>query len=389
MLDMKTTFLLLVAGHLFTVILISAYWQSHKKDSTFNTFFIAKCLQAIAWFFLILRGGIPDIFTISLANTLLFLGASLECIAVLKLKQAFQQISKKIYIFLTVTVIIGFHLIILFYNKENIRVAFASFGTAVFVIIPAYKLILEKKASLLTKIMGYLYLFTIIFFIGRGIAATLQISMGLFTPGIIQSISFLTLYLVMILGNSGFVLLLKERVDKELVRIANIDDLTGILNRRSFISLVGEKINFCAKMKMPLTLLLFDVDYFKQINDTHGHVFGDYVLRDLSEKISHHIRVEDLFCRYGGDEFAILLPEMNKEESVKFAEKIRQIIDVLDNQELQIQYTLSIGLLTVFPNQGTKWDTLYASCDKALYIAKNKGRNQVIHKYYDPLITVS
>jgi len=382
-LDIKTILISLVIGHLFTVILISAYWKNFKKDSTFNTFFLSKCCQAMAWFFLTLRDGIPDLFTISLANSLLFLGCSLECIAVLKLLQAFHRITKRIYSLLTIFTIIGFHLTLLFYNVESIRIAYASFGTAIFVIYPAYQTLRRTTSSLLMKMMGLLYLLVAISFTGRGISSLLSNqTLGLFTPSIYQTLSFLTLFLVMIMGNTGFVLLLKESVDKELIRMASIDDLTGILNRRTFILHTKNCLFHCAREKKPVSLILLDVDHFKEINDTYGHDVGDRVLRHLTEKIHQHLHQEDLFGRYGGDEFAILLPGKNEVESAQIAEWIRQITDQERNQELPVQYTLSLGLLTVIPDQHTQWDSLYIACDKALYGAKNKGRNQVFQDKY-------
>ncbi len=379
LLDMKTIFITLVFGHLFTVLLISAYWKNYQKDSTFNTFFLAKCVQAVAWLFLALRGGIPDVLTISLANSLLFLGASLECIAVLKLQQAFPQKIKKFYIIITLFNIVGFHLVILFYNIESARIAFSSIGTALVVMTPTYHMIRKKTSSKLVKIMGFLYLLVCMSLTARGITALLSNQeMGLFTESVSQTISFLTLFLVMIMGNTGFVLLLKEKADQELVYLATIDELTGILNRRTFLSQSNQCLSVCAKKGLPISLLLFDVDHFKGINDTYGHAVGDRVLRDLSDKIAHYLRKEDLFGRYGGDEFAILLPEVNEKDSAKFAEMIRQLIDQATNQEIPVRYTLSLGLLTIIPDQNTEWDTLYILCDKALYEAKNKGRNQVV-----------
>lgn len=379
LLDMKTIFITLVFGHLFTVLLISAYWKNYQKDSTFNTFFLAKCVQAVAWLFLALRGGIPDVLTISLANSLLFLGASLECIAVLKLQQAFPQKIKKFYIIITLFNIVGFHLVILFYNIESARIAFSSIGTALVVMTPTYHMIRKKTSSKLVKIMGFLYLLVCMSLTARGITALLSNQeMGLFTESVSQTISFLTLFLVMIMGNTGFVLLLKEKADQELVYLATIDELTGILNRRTFLSQSNQCLSVCAKKGLPISLLLFDVDHFKGINDTYGHAVGDRVLRDLSDKIAHYLRKEDLFGRYGGDEFAILLPEINEKDSAKFAEMIRQLIDQATNQEIPVRYTLSLGLLTIIPDQNTEWDTLYILCDKALYEAKNKGRNRVV-----------
>lgn len=378
LLDMKTIFITLVVGHLFTVILISAYWRDHKKDSTLNVFFCAKCVQAVSWLFLTLRGGIPDIITISLANSFLFLGASLEVAALLMLLGAFHTTAKRFYIWLTAFNVAGFHLILLLHNVENIRIVYASISTAIVVVYPAYLFLLRRNISMLTKIMGALYLFVIISLVGRGLVALFSDEqMGLFTPGLYQTLSFLALFLVMFLGNTGFILLLKERADRELIIMASIDELTNTLNRRTFIDRAKNLLEDFAKTKNPVSMILFDIDHFKEINDTHGHDIGDRVLQHLSGQIKQQLGSANLFGRYGGDEFAIFLPGMDEVRSTQFAEAIQHSIDSFSMGNVQVPYTLSMGILTVIPDHRSQLDSLYIQCDKALYRAKEEGRNRV------------
>jgi diguanylate cyclase (GGDEF)-like protein len=380
---MKTIFITLVAGHIFTLILISAYWRNHKRDSTLNTFLIAKCCQASAWLLLTLRGGIPDIFSISAANTLLFLGSSFETVSILKLINKFDQAVKKFYIVWNILAIGGFHIILLLDNHENLRVFYASIGTAASIVLPVYHLIKEKNSTLLMKIMGFLYILVMLSLISRGIVSiTSSNTMGLFTPGLTQTISFLSLYLVMILGNTGFILILKERTDEELVHMAYYDELTQTLNRRTFVSRGKQRLHECSKENKLLTFVLFDVDHFKKFNDQYGHDAGDRILRDLSDRINRFIGSNHLFGRYGGDEFAMLLTGMDRKESVQYLERIREIIAESNIPTIQKQYTLSIGGVTLSPKADTLWEDLYISCDQALYKAKNNGRNCIFCDEY-------
>ncbi|WNF37206.1 GGDEF domain-containing protein [Bacillaceae bacterium IKA-2] len=325
-----------------------------------------------------LRGEIPDAFTISLANTLLFIGVSLEAIALLKLRGLFTKITQIFFVLLTVINIVGFQLIILLHNDENIRFGFASIATALLILIPAYRFIRSKHSSFLMRVIGYLYLLVILSLIGRGVTALLSSEiMGLFVPGIYQTISFVSIYLVMIVGNIGFVLLLKEDGDKELVRLASYDELTKTLNRRVF-NLRGKKCLLeCAEEKSPVSLLLMDIDFFKKINDQNGHSVGDQVIVDFSQRINRLLGLNDLFGRYGGDEFGILLPRMDSNSSTQFAEQIRVEIESAKISGVEWSYTLSLGVITVIPNEHTELDSLYATCDKALYMAKENGRNCV------------
>lgn len=380
LLDMKTIFITLVIGHLFGVVLISAYWRNHSKDRILSNFFSAKSSQALAWLLLALRGGIPDIFTISIANSLMFLGSTLESVAILKLRGFYNERVNKYYKALTIINISIFHLIILMHNVENVRIVIASFGTAASLIVPTYRMITETKSSLLSKIMGYMYLVTTILLICRGIIALLtEEFMGLFTPGINQTFALLALYLVMIFGNTGFVLLLKENTDEELLRLASYDELTESLNRRSFIIKAEELLYLYARKQSPISYLLFDIDRFKQINDKFGHEVGDRVLKDISKRIGALIGKDDLFGRYGGDEFAIFLPGADQFQAIEFAERVRKSL-LESTLEGLPPYTLSIGLTTIIPDQFTKIDSLYIKSDEALYCAKNKGRNCIFYE---------
>ncbi|GGD58150.1 GGDEF domain-containing protein [Paenibacillus nasutitermitis] len=378
LLDKNTIFISLIAGHLFTLVLISAYRFKQPSDSTINMFFAAKWVQAIAWLILILSGGLTGVLTISLSNALLFAGASMETAALLMLQKGFNRKVKNLYIAITAFNIISFHMVILFNNVESVRISVASFSLSIVFILPAVRMVRERSFSPLIRMMGCLYFIVILSLIGRSVLALYSDqNMGLFTPSIYQTLTFLSLYLIMILDNTGFVLLSKERAEKELLHAASYDDLTGIFNRRTFVLRAKQCLKKYVSRKQPVSLILFDVDQFKSINDTYGHDAGDQVLKDLTVRIGSLLSPDDLFGRYGGDEFCILLPGRNDFESGEFAERIRESVEYAGSDGSDRSYTISLGVITVIPGVDTQLENLYTSCDIALYNAKKSGRNLV------------
>ncbi|MCK5077732.1 MAG: diguanylate cyclase [Calditrichia bacterium] len=159
------------------------------------------------------------------------------------------------------------------------------------------------------------------------------------------------------------------------------DPLTGISNYRYFINQFIRELNRAQRYRIPLSLAMIDIDYFKSYNDNFGHLAGDYVLRKLSHLLKENTRISDIVARYGGEEFIIILPEATKEEAHKLAEKMRSIIDNFEflNQDKMpnANLTISCGVAS-YPDDGHLPEVLIENADIALYRAKNSGRNKVI-----------
>ena len=161
----------------------------------------------------------------------------------------------------------------------------------------------------------------------------------------------------------------------QLQQQALTDGLTGCYNRRSFEMQLEHHLHLATRMRQPLSLIMLDVDKFKQINDKSGHETGDNALRMLADTLRAELRGVDIAARFGGDEFAVILPQANTDGAMIVAERLRAKI-----QETEVpgfgSVTASFGLAT-FPLHASSRDTLVAAADRALYKAKQSGRNQV------------
>ena len=170
-----------------------------------------------------------------------------------------------------------------------------------------------------------------------------------------------------------------KRVEEELRRLATIDELTELYNRRFFFAQGRRLLERCRQNAQPVGLLLFDLDHFKSINDSFGHEAGDAVLRAVALCCRRTLRPGDLVARLGGEEFAVLLPESDRSQATRVAERLRRALAALEVpcDRTRIRITVSIGLATPEDTPGGL-DSLLAAADRALYAAKRGGRDRVV-----------
>lgn len=190
-------------------------------------------------------------------------------------------------------------------------------------------------------------------------------------------ISFLvTIIVVIINSNRKLNKEIKRRkiAEEELHKIANIDDLTDVYNRRKINSLIELELNREKRYKRGLSLIFFDVDNFKLINDELGHAFGDEVLKSLSSLVKENIRKTDLFGRWGGEEFVIILPETNKTQAKKIAYSLKYKITSFD---FKIDRTVSCSFGVSQYQENDDADSLITRADNAMYYIKKNGKNEV------------
>jgi diguanylate cyclase (GGDEF)-like protein/PAS domain S-box-containing protein len=166
-----------------------------------------------------------------------------------------------------------------------------------------------------------------------------------------------------------------KHAEEELIRLATTDKLTGAYNRTKFEEIIDREIERTKRYNQPLSMILFDIDHFKKINDTYGHGAGDYVLKTIADIVRENIRKIDYFVRWGGEEFVIISSETNLEKAHALAERIRGITESYKFDTVG-KVTVSVGV-TEF-EEGDRGDSFIKRTDDAMYKAKEKGRNRVV-----------
>jgi two-component system, cell cycle response regulator len=164
----------------------------------------------------------------------------------------------------------------------------------------------------------------------------------------------------------------------EIYRLTTMDGLTQIYNRRYFEEALEREVSRSRRYERSLALVMFDVDHFKRVNDQHGHLAGDYVLKQLASTLRTRIRREDVFARYGGEEFGMLLPEVDLPGAVKLADKVRRMVEKqrfeFDRTPIPVSISLGVAMLE---SEHRDVEDFKRAADSRLYAAKAAGRNRV------------
>jgi diguanylate cyclase (GGDEF)-like protein len=182
-----------------------------------------------------------------------------------------------------------------------------------------------------------------------------------------------------ILAHQFALALRRLKLYKDIETLAITDGLTGVYTRRYFIERFDEEVKRSVLHKSTLAFLMIDADHFKMINDQHGHLTGDQVLKEISNIIQENVREIDIVGRFGGEEFCVVLPDTQKEGALVVAERIRKSADkrLIKAYDATVRVTLSIGI-AIYPSDGKVIEELMDKADWALYRAKSQGRNCVV-----------
>jgi diguanylate cyclase (GGDEF)-like protein len=230
-------------------------------------------------------------------------------------------------------------------------------------------------------ITSSLFLFLGLLMIGRAVsAASVDIAvLNAFATWPVNAYTFMIGAVSQFFISSLFVLMLSYQLNRNLESMVTVDGMTGILNRRGLEDAANKMQGLCKRIHMGMAVLLIDIDHFKKVNDKHGHLVGDDVLRHVTKVASGVLRTGDVIGRYGGEEFAVFMPNTNESEASILAERIRAAVEshAFEEGSLSVAVSVSIGAADSI-RAGYDFKGLIAAADSTLYAAKKAGRNKVL-----------
>jgi diguanylate cyclase (GGDEF)-like protein len=377
--DITTMLFALALGNLALCAALFFFEYERKKSLSLSTWAIAKQCQAAAWLLLYFRGSgvVPDPISIPLGYSILFAGVALEAGALWELAERPQWRRPTLWL---LTLSIGLFVVCYAIDEAGLRPVASSLILGGFYLSGAAALALGwRGASMLRRFLAIATALLALLVAARGVMVlTMPGGWGWISNSFLQLWSSAAFYLLMLLGAFGYLLLAREQLQQELERLTVVDALTDCPNRRGFFIALAPWLSLARRPGVPTSLVLFDLDQFKRVNDSYGHPAGDTVLRALADVCKKHLRDSDQLGRMVGVEFAILLPRTGLAEAALVAERMRAAIESnpVKGERAMIAMTASFGVTTIRADDTTV--SLFKRADEALQAAKAAGRNRVV-----------
>jgi len=354
----------------------------HPLFLSFKKLGYGYLILALSFLLIALRHYASDWFSIIIANVLLVasikvLGEGLLTFYKVK-TQRFRYLSN----ILILAVMPLFVYFTLFNSNTNIRIVIISLFVSLQFICIAFHL--KENRELLNHqfilILHVTFLLSGLFFIFRTLWTLSENQIeNYMQAGIIHGVALIVLQLVIIITGFAVSWSASEKLAKDLELQATIDHLTQTFNRRALEDLAKKEIAQAKREDSNLVVIIMDIDDFKAVNDEYGHVAGDQVLTEFSQRLKDNLREYDSISRYGGEEFLLLLPNTEADVAMIVAEKLRKTIAApvfLIDENIDIAITASFGV-AINKGNNIEWRQLLSQADQALYLAKYEGKNQV------------
>ncbi len=329
---------------------------------------IANLCIAVGIVLRLLIDRLPDFIAIILGNTLILTGAGLLSIA---LGQFTGQAYSKAAVIGAIAFVVPLLLYFTYWDNNIVmRVTIVSLGTAAFVFLLVYQLWRTRNTSLRFSANLMLSSFFIygIFLIGRTISIALNPPQDLYSNTPVQSATYLLVFAISFFWSSGFILMVSQRLRNDLMEVATIDVLTRIPNRLATQVFIEKELSRVQRNQSEFSVLLIDIDDFKQVNDRWGHSVGDEVLVKTASIFQSMIRKQDLVGRWGGEEFLIIVP--GSCDAGVLAERVRCEIAHSEYSHGAVSFGITVSIGITCANESDQIDQILKNADKALYRAK-------------------
>lgn len=335
-------------------------------------------IQPFSYGLFSVRGMIPDWLSVVVGNVLLILAFAL-LIQSLRVYNG-RPARGGMLLGLVLLTIIGEYAFTYLWPSISGRIIFISLIISVLAMVGVITLYYRREHITRPEhIVATMLMATIAVMLVRVFSAPF-VSIGEVTSSsLMQSIVFTFASLMPVIATSGFMLMCAERLNEDLTRLATLDPLTGVFNRRTMTEMANKAIAASKRHGRALSLLILDIDHFKRINDQFGHEAGDLALCRFVELVQEVMRESDVIARIGGEEFVLILPDSDERTSIEVAERIRQRLDGANFSisGWMVPLRVSIGVGTLGP-EISNLETLLRETDHAMYEAKRGGRNCVV-----------
>ncbi|MDP3701754.1 MAG: GGDEF domain-containing protein [Hylemonella sp.] len=339
----------------------------------------ALAAQSLAYLLFGLRGLVSDWLSILVGNVLLFVSFSLMIEGLLQFQRTVRH---RLYIWAPVAV--GAMVFLVFMHDARVRILLGN----LLILFQLGQLCLQLRVGWAQMPGRGKYLVLVAFLVFVLIIAVRCVALLIHTSyitnvtdtNLVQAATFLLASITMTLANFGMVVMSKERADALNRDLALHDELTRLHNRRYIQQTLPQQIAQATRLRQPLSVLMLDIDHFKRVNDSFGHLSGDKVLRQLAACITERLRAQDIAGRWGGEEFIVILPNTDATGGRVLAEGLRAAVGqerftALDGQPIPL--TISVGLHAMLSSDEETGDGMVGMADRALYLAKENGRNRV------------
>lgn len=386
-LDLKTLSFITMLVTLILSLITIFIWRANRTYQGFGFWTLANVSAAAGFALIGFRDILPDFLTVVLGSVFISGALILSFEGMRKFLGRSNSRSFDI-------AILGIQFSLLFYvtyidNKPLIRILINSVILSIIAARAAYELLTaeDKHIKRTYSFAGSTYVMFSVFMLLRAVSTFVLSNMTEpISPDWIQSLGFVICILFSIIWTFSYLMMNNERLQEEFIAMqieleahASTDFLTGVTNKRRFFEISENELRRAHRFRNTMAIIMFDIDNFKIINDTHGHAAGDEVLIEVADLCKSTLRNIDVLARVGGEEFAILLPHTDTEDARIVAEYLRVAIEknTVEYSSKTIKITASFGI-TELCSTDLQIKTLLDRADTALYEAKHKGRNQVI-----------